>query len=147
MSRADQVDYVSRELPSRAGLLPRLLVRPLHAQLSRSEAGLLSTLRAGPRRITELAELEGLAQPTTTLLVKRLEQQGLVLRERQADDGRVVVAHLTEAGDAALDALIGQVRVALREHLAETSDEEIAAFAAATEALGRLIAVLQRAAP
>jgi DNA-binding MarR family transcriptional regulator len=46
----------------------------------------LNTLRDGPRRITELAQCEGLAQPTTTLLVKRLEELGLVRRERQADE-------------------------------------------------------------
>ena len=66
------------------------MARLLGGELSRSEVGLLSTLSGGPPRITDLAELEGLAQPTMTSLVKALEHQGLVCRDRQADDGRVV---------------------------------------------------------
>jgi predicted transcriptional regulator len=44
-------------------------------------------LGSGPRRITELAELERLAQPTLTQLVQRLEQQGFVNRERKTTTG------------------------------------------------------------
>ena len=73
-------------------LLTRLLVRQVGGDLSRTEMSLLRTLSDGPRRITELAELEGLAQPTMTILIKQLEQEGLVTRTRQADDGRVVLA-------------------------------------------------------
>src|ERR1700735_2498556 len=103
LNRSDQIDYVSKQLPSAAGLLVRLLVRELGSELSRTEVGLLNTLSGGPRRITELAEFEGLAQPTMTSLVKALEQQGLVRRERQADDGRGVLVHLTDSGTATLE--------------------------------------------
>src|ERR1700679_1854706 len=98
LNRSEQIDFVSDQLPSAAGLLARLLVRQLHGELSRTDIGLLNTLSSGPRRITELAELEGLAQPTMTSLVKQLEQQGVVRRERQADDGRVVLVQLTDDG-------------------------------------------------
>src|SRR5437764_13292241 len=91
LDRSDLIAYVSKQLLPGAGLLVRLLVRQLGGELSRTEAGLLSTLSGGPRRITELAELEGLAQPTMTSLVKQLEHQGLVRRNRQTDDGRVVL--------------------------------------------------------
>ena len=59
---------------------------------------MLRTLSAGPRRITELAELEGLAQPTMTVLVKRLEERrlGRAQPAMQAD-GRVAVISLTGA--------------------------------------------------
>ena len=102
--RAEQIDRVSNELLPYVALLTRLLARQMSAALTRSEAGLLNTLSSGPRRITDLAELEGLAQPTTTLLVKRLEERGLVTRERPANDGRVVLVQLSQAGRAALDA-------------------------------------------
>src|ERR1700730_1493162 len=88
--RLHRIHDVSSELLPRAALLTRLLARQLGREFPRTEVGLLNTLSSGPRRITELAELEGLAQPTMTLLVKRLEQRGLVDRQRQADDGRVV---------------------------------------------------------
>ena len=89
---------ISTQLPAQIGLLTRLLTKEFGERYSYTEARLLGTLTMGPRRIGELAELEGLAQPTTTLLVKRLEERGLVRRERQADDQRVVLVSLTDAG-------------------------------------------------
>src|SRR4051794_41790564 len=101
-SRAERIDDVSRQLLPGVALLTRLLVRQLGGTWSRTEVSLLNTLSDGPRRITELAEYERLAQPTMTQLVKRLERSGLITRERQADDGRVVLVELTEAGIAPL---------------------------------------------
>ncbi|HEX3802436.1 MAG TPA: MarR family transcriptional regulator [Solirubrobacteraceae bacterium] len=144
LNRADQIDFVSRELPSAAGLFARLLLRQLDGELSRTELGLLNTLSSGPRRITELAGLEGLAQPTMTSLVKQLEQQGLVRRERQADDGRVVLVQLTDEGAVALEEYLTRVRELLGSHLAEIPDDEVEALAAATDALARLVALLQQ---
>ena len=145
-ARSDRIDYVSSQLLPRAALLTRLLVGQLGGELSRTEVGLLNTLSEGPRRITELAELERLAQPTMTLLVKRLEQQGLVRRERPADDGRVVLASLTEAGTAALEDFRTQASAALGAYLAEIPDEQVEALAAATEALAQLVTHLQQGA-
>src|SRR5258708_23814678 len=102
IDRAEGIDYAASELLPRAAVLVRLLVEQLGCELSRTEVGLLNTLAAGPRRITELAQLERLAQPTMTLLVKRLEQRGLVDRQRHADDGRGGLVRLTAARSQAL---------------------------------------------
>src|SRR5258706_8643845 len=107
--RARRIDYVADHLLLHAGALVRLLVRESASEITRSEAGVLFTLSRGPRRITELAELEGLAQPTMTALVKRLERQGCGKRERPADDRRVVLLSLTDAGEAALEAFRARV--------------------------------------
>jgi DNA-binding MarR family transcriptional regulator len=146
LERAEQLDYVAAHLITRAGLLVRLLVRDLEGGLSRTDAGLLRTLADGPRRITELAELEGLAQPTITLLVKRLEERGLVRRERDPDDGRVVLVSLTAAGTAALEQARGELKVALRRYVAGMSDEQLQALADSTETLGELIETIQHGA-
>src|SRR5487761_1723779 len=105
MDRAARIEYVAGQLLPRTASLTRLLRREIRSELSGSEPGVLNTLRDGPRRITELAELEGVAQPTMTLLVKRLEQRGLVTRGRQPGDGRVVVVSLSEAGAEAFGEL------------------------------------------
>src|SRR3954471_162212 len=89
--RAERVEYVAGHLLGHAAVLTRLLVRQARPDVSRTEAGVLSALTDAARRITELAELEGLAQPTMTLLVQRLEQRGWVERSRHPDDGRVVL--------------------------------------------------------
>jgi DNA-binding MarR family transcriptional regulator len=140
--RAEQAQYVSTELLPQVALLTRLLIKQIGGGHSWTEAGLLKSLSDGPRRITELAELEGLAQPTTTLLVKRLEQEGLVRRERQADDQRVVLVSLTAAGMAALEHLRELASVALLAHLETMPDDQLDALTAATDAIAELIAAL-----
>jgi DNA-binding MarR family transcriptional regulator len=144
--RAEQIDHVSAHLLPNAGVLTRLLIKQVRNEISRTDAGVLHTLTSAPRRITELAELEGLAQPTMTLLVQRLEQRGWVKRERGADDGRVVLVSVTETGRARLDAFRAQVGAALHVQMEAMSDEQIAALETATETLGALVDALQGAA-
>jgi DNA-binding MarR family transcriptional regulator len=145
--RADRIDYVASQLLPRAALLTRLLIKQVRMEISRTEGGVLNTLSDAPRRITELAELEGLAQPTMTLLVQRLEQRGWVKRERGADDARVVVVSLTAAGRATLEKFRARLGDALRTYMDAMSDREIAALGNATETVGLLVDVLQRGLP
>lgn len=142
--RSEQIEYVSAELLARAARLTRLLARELDGELSRTEAGALHTLATGgARRVTELAELEGLAQPTMTLVLKQLEGRGMVSRGRHADDGRVVLVDVTRSGHAALARFRARLQTALRSHLEEMSDEEVQALASGADALQHLIVVLQ----
>ncbi len=140
--RAGQAQYISTQLLPEIALLTRLMIKEIGGGYSWTEAGLLRSLSEHPRRITELAELEGLAQPTTTLLIKRLEKQGLVRRERQADDQRVVLVSLTDAGSAALEHLRELSAAALLGHLDAMPDEQLNALTAATDALAHLITAL-----
>jgi DNA-binding MarR family transcriptional regulator len=144
VDRASAIDEVSATLLPRASLATRLLLRRAQRRISRSEAGLLAALDDGPRRITELADREGLAQPTMTLMVKRLLERGWVARERDAADRRAVLVSLTEEGAAVLEEVRADYRSALRGHLAAMSDEEVAALMTATTALQGLIEVLQQ---
>src|SRR3954449_11018856 len=146
-SRAERVEYVASHLLGHTAVLTRLLIRQVRPDVSRTEAGVLRTLSDGPRRITELAELEGLAQPTTTLLVQRLEKQGLVRRERQADDERVVLVWPTDAGAAALEDYLMLASAELRGYLDAMPDDQLKALTAATDALGELIVMLLSDAP
>jgi DNA-binding MarR family transcriptional regulator len=144
--RGDCLDYVATHLVSRAALLVRLLVKqvPL-GDVSRTEGEVLGILSDGPRRITELAELEGLAQPTMTLLVRRLEARGWVAREGLPEDGRVVVVSVTEAGRAVFEGFRCEFRAALRTDLEVLSDEQLAELLTATDTLGTLVQTLQGA--
>jgi DNA-binding MarR family transcriptional regulator len=143
-ARREAVDAVATALVPAASRVTRLLLRRAPHGVSRSEGGVLGALSRGPRRITELADLEGHAQPTMTLLVKRLEERGWVVRERDPADGRVVLVSLTEAGTAALEELRAAYRAVLRDHLAALPDEQIAALQIATEALESLLDALQQ---
>jgi DNA-binding MarR family transcriptional regulator len=143
--RAERVDYIAEQLPSRAAVLVRLLVKQMRSrEISRTEMEVLSILRQRPRRITELTELEGIAQPTMTLLVRRLQEKGWVEREGLPDDGRVVMVSLTEAGSAAQQRLRARFLQAMRTDLQEVSDEQLRALSAATETLSSFVDELQQ---
>lgn len=143
--RAEQIEYVAGNLPSRAALLVRLLVKQVrNGEISRTEGEVLAILSGGPRRITELAELVGVAQPTMTLLIKRLEESGWVEREGLLEDGRVVLVNITEAGRVVLEAFRARFLAAVRIDLEQLSDDELAALASSTMTLGSFVDVLQR---
>ncbi|HWX96971.1 MAG TPA: MarR family transcriptional regulator [Solirubrobacteraceae bacterium] len=144
--RADCLDYVATHLVSRAALLVRLLVKQVPiGDISRTEAEVLGILSDGPRRITELAELEGLAQPTMTLLAKRLEGRGWVVRSGLPQDGRVVILSITEAGEAVFEGFRCQFRAALRADLEGLSHQQLRELLVATDTLGALVETLQGA--
>jgi len=64
--------------------------------LSLTSATVLARLNeAGPQRVTDLAALELVAQPTMTAIAGRLEARGFVERKRDAADKRVVTVALT----------------------------------------------------
>jgi DNA-binding MarR family transcriptional regulator len=141
--RAAAIDLVATTLLGRANRLTRLLMRNGAHDLSRTEAGVLSTLIDGPCRITELAASEALAQPTVTQLVDKLERRKMVVRGRDAEDGRVVLVEISKHGRAELEALRGEIRANMREALAGLPDAELTELAHAAETLGSLIETLQ----
>ena len=56
--------------------------------------------KAGPIPMTRIAELIGSGLPTATGLVNRMVERGLVRREHDTRDRRVVLVSLTEEGAA-----------------------------------------------
>lgn len=142
-SRAESVEVVSSTFMSRASRLTRLLASSGSRELSRTEVGLLVTLLDGPRRITDLAETEALAQPTVTKLVDSLQQRGLVARERPLNDGRVVLVSISAEGREKVEAFRTQLRSIMRDTVADLSDDELDQLVAASEIMGRLIDTVQ----
>jgi DNA-binding MarR family transcriptional regulator len=59
----------------------------------------------GPIPMTRVAELLGSGLPTATGFVSRLEERGLVRRDHDTRDRRVVLVSLTDAGAADINAL------------------------------------------
>jgi DNA-binding MarR family transcriptional regulator len=108
-------------------------------KLSLTSASTLAALtRLGPQRITELAALQGVAQPSMTAVIGGLEQAGFVERAPDPTDRRAVLISATAAGEAhlVLRRQAGAERMA--RFARELSDEDAAALAAAVPALIRL---------
>ena len=103
----------------------------------------LSVLRRladdGPRRITELAAAESVAQPTMTTLVSRLEARGLARRDADPADRRAVLAAVTDRGREQLAAVRAARAALLDERLAALDARDREALAAALPALDRLL--------
>src|SRR5258708_38868692 len=68
-------------------------------EISLTAASTLSTLdRTGARRLTDLAMIQGVTQPSMSVLVTGLEQAGLAQRRPDPSGKRVVLVALTAAG-------------------------------------------------
>jgi DNA-binding MarR family transcriptional regulator len=94
----------------------------------------------GPRTLGELAAAEQVRRPTMTRIVQALEEDGLVLRERDRDDGRVVHVRATAKGERVM--WQGRERrveslAALLERLSAT---EVACVREAAELIERALA-------
>lgn len=106
------------------------------AGLSRAQLAVLHALRdIGPRRITDLAELEQVTQPSMTLLVSRMERAGWVRREPDPLDRRGVLVTLTPDGRGRLDRVVAARAAALKRRLERLQPAHRAALAAAVPAL------------
>lgn len=79
---------------------------------------LLRLYRHGAQSIGELADALGITGSSATTACKRLEKAGLVIRERQIDDERMVRVSLTEEGRARVETWQQQRRELLGHLLA-----------------------------
>jgi DNA-binding MarR family transcriptional regulator len=137
------IEEVVRWLPQRNSQLGRLLAREAKLPLRRGMASILTALGEQPRSITQLAEREGLAQPTVTRMIARLESIGLVERARRPEDRRIVMVQITPEGRKILNEMRARYRAVLRAELASFSDAELDALVLASRALQRLIETMQ----
>ena len=113
-------------------------------EVSLAQARTLATLqREGPRPLTDLAVLEQVSQPSMSYLVARMEANGHVRRSSNADDGRIVIVSITQAGRAVLKGILQRRAEFLTEHLAQLSTREIAALEEALPVLAHLLLVLE----
>jgi DNA-binding MarR family transcriptional regulator len=114
-------------------------VRRVPRDLTLTSAATLATLdRTGPRRITDLAATEGVTQPAMTVLVRVMEESGLVERKGDPSDKRVTLVWLTEAGAKYVSARRQagvEAFVRLIDHL---TDDEVESLTAALPALRHL---------
>jgi len=80
-----------------------LVLRRIPRHTSLTVTSTLATLeRAGPSRVTDLAEQQGVSQPTMSEIVSGLVRDGFAERSRDVDDKRVTMVTLTSAGAAEL---------------------------------------------
>jgi DNA-binding MarR family transcriptional regulator len=119
--------------------LSRRMRQERSSSLTPTQIAVLATLeRHGPMTLGEIATHERVQPPSMTRVISHLAEVGLVARSAHPTDGRQVIADVTEAGRALLEADRRRRDEWLAERLAELSDVEIAALRRAAPILERL---------
>ncbi|GGR52916.1 MULTISPECIES: MarR family winged helix-turn-helix transcriptional regulator [Streptomyces] len=139
MSRHDTAPDASAAIGSALYGLATRAARRLPRDMSLTSAATLATLeRTGPRRVTDLAVVEGVTQPAMTALVRVLEESGLVERRDDASDKRVKLVCLTEAGASYVRTRRQAGVQAFERLIGKLTGDEVEALAAALPALEHL---------
>lgn len=121
-------------------LLRRLRREDDAAGLSAPRLSALSVVVfGGPRTLGELAAAEQVRPPTMSRIVSALERERLVVRERDAADGRIVRVRATPHGERHLHAGRARRVAALAERLAALDDDERVLLQRATDVLERVV--------
>lgn len=116
--------------------LARQLRQQAGPQLSPTLQSMLATIALhGPLPLGELAALEQVAPPTITKLLARLDEQGLIQRQRGADDKRVTLVSLTADGQRQFDESRTRRTAWLVDRLAHLDSTQQADLARAVELL------------
>jgi DNA-binding MarR family transcriptional regulator len=120
------------------------VVRRRSRTLSLTALSTLATLeRTGPRRLTDLAVVEEITQPSMTSLVTQLEQLGLAERRRDRADARVVLVAITRAGRQHVRKRRRAGAEALTELIDKLDPQDAQQLNAALPALRRLVDVVE----
>ena len=106
------------------------LLKPHGLSFARYEALVLLTFsRAGSLPLGKMGERLQVHPTSVTSIVDRLETAGLVVRRRHPEDGRAVLAEITEAGRTVVEAATADL-VQARFALAEMPAEDLRALSA-----------------
>jgi len=132
---------IANRLHSAAIHLLRRLRRQDEAMgLSPARASALSVVVfGGPVTIGDLAHAEHVSAPTMTRLILGMERDGLVRRESDARDGRIVWLQPTPKGTRILHEGRRRRVAALAEQLATLSERDRQTLASASDILERLL--------
>lgn len=121
-------------------LLARLAERNTIDDLTYSQFAVLEALyHLGPLTQGEVSQKVLKSGSNMTMVIDHLERDGLVRRERDAQDRRVIRVHLTEAGSRKLEAIMPRHVAALVEEFGVLSASEQATLGALCKKLGTKI--------
>jgi DNA-binding MarR family transcriptional regulator len=109
-------------------------------RISAPQVNLLRPLaERGPMSSGQLAEAAGLTPATTTHMLDQLAAAGIVRRERQEHDRRVVITELTERGEHVLADRLEEFKLAWGTALAAFNPEELVLAREVLDAIARFV--------
>ncbi|MEK6229390.1 MAG: MarR family transcriptional regulator [Actinomycetota bacterium] len=102
-------------------------------------AALASVERRGPLTPSELAAIEGIQRPTTTRVIARLEEAGLVVRASDPADRRSSLVSVTDEGRALLRKARNRKTAYLAHRMRDLPADDLAALERAADVLERML--------
>ena len=110
------------------------------SELRASSASALTSVELhGPLTPSELAEIERIKRPTATRILRSLEEEGLVERTPDPNDGRSALISITGDGRERLRRLRQRKNAYLAKRMRDLDPREIATLGSAAEILERLL--------
>jgi DNA-binding MarR family transcriptional regulator len=111
--------------------------RWLAGSLSIIHLHVLTILEAsGPLPMGKVAEALDVSIASATGIVDRMEQRGLVARQHQPGDRRIILVQPTPAGLAVFSDLDAQRRIAITRILERLTNDELSSFLIGLRAMG-----------
>ncbi|MEE8106504.1 MAG: MarR family transcriptional regulator [Planctomycetota bacterium] len=115
-------------------LLRRVRAPDKQSGISPARLSALSVLVfAGARTLSQLAAAEQVRPPTMSVIVRALEDDGLVARQPSKEDARAVILRATAKGKRAMDKARQRRLALLEELLADCTRGEVATLDRAAE--------------
>jgi len=98
----NSIETLAQRIADFFGLIYRNLIRDENDSISvntDSQSALLSVLlRNGPTKMSEIGKVLKVTKPNITFLVDKMEEQGLIMREKDDSDRRITNICLTDKG-------------------------------------------------
>jgi DNA-binding MarR family transcriptional regulator len=118
----DAVDALVRTTFEVSGVLTRIAGEH---DLSLTQLRVLGILRDRRARMTDLAAYLGLDKSTLSGLIDRAQRRGLLTRDKNPDDGRVVEVYMTPAGLELTERVVNEGRRALAPRTGRLTPEQL----------------------
>ena len=107
-------------------------------RLSGAEYGIIRNLEGAALTLSELSQRMLRVNSNTTAIIDHLETKGLVKREPDLKDRRVIRVKLTEAGDKLRERVVPKQNAFIRELLGPLTDFEATALTALLEKVEKI---------
>ena len=100
--------------------------QPLHREISLPQLHVLITLQERQTMtVSELANLLGISMPSTSSIVDRMEERGLLTRTRDLVDRRVVTVDITDHGKQLAEEFMGLKREQVQRLFGAMTEAEL----------------------
>jgi DNA-binding MarR family transcriptional regulator len=110
------------------------------SELRPSSASALTTIELhGPLTPSELADIERVKRPTATRILRGLEEDGLIMRTPDPNDGRSALISLSPEGRDRLRRLRQRKNAYLARRMRDLEPDQVEALERAAEILDRLL--------